>query len=227
MGNRRRVARCSPIGRAKAGNRGSPGPWCSSIDVVSSAMAALTVLVALLSAAPPAPIPMDQSAIFPPSTQSPEGIGGSAIFNALAVYCQAGAMNACSDLSIGAPFDSQYEAYGRTCAGRQPGDAFESCGDLLINTLASTEYRPTTTVLQPGTYFQEEVQPGIYVSGPITGEFCSWTARDEWGYTTNQAFVSSEGLSQTVTAMMILPIDRTVEIDSDCGPMTLVEAWTR
>ena len=78
-----------------------------------------------------------------------------------------------------------------------------------------------------GTYFQDEVLPGIYVSGPITGDFCTMTARDEWGYTTNSAFVSSDGLSQAVAAMIILPMDRTVEIDSECGPMTLVEAWIR
>ena len=136
-------------------------------------------------------------------------------------------VNRCSFVSHGRSHSPGRPTVSSTAAGRQPGDAFESCGDLLINTLASTEYRPTTMVLQPGTYFQDEVQPGIYVSGPITGEFCSSSARDEWGYTTNQAFVSSEGLSQTVTAMMILPIDRTVEIDSDCGPLTLVEAWAR
>jgi hypothetical protein len=189
---------------------------------------ALTILISLLWAAPPAPIPMEQSTIFPAATQSPGGIGGSAIFNALAVYCQAGAMNACRDLSSSAPFDSQYEAYGDSCAGRQPSDSSESCDDLLINSLAATEYTPQATVLQPGQYFQEELQPGIYVSGPITGDdACDWEAQDEWGYTTNDGFASPEGLSQAMTAMMVLPIDRTVEIDSECGPMTLVEAWTR
>ena len=190
-------------------------------------MFALAFAAALLTVAPPAPIPMEQSAILPPATQAPDGIGGSAIFNALAVYCFAGAMDACSDLSVEAPFDSQYEAYGRSCGGRMPGDSFDSCTNLLISALAAQPYTPTATVIQPGTYFQDEMQPGIYVSGPITGDFCSLTARDEWGYTTNSAFVSSDGLSQAVAAMMILPIDRTFEIDSECGPMTLVEAWSR
>jgi hypothetical protein len=192
---------------------------------------------ALVAAAPPttttpapvagAPIPIEQSAFLPPATRSPEGIGGSAIFNALAVYCQAGAMDACDDLRSEAPFDSQYEDYGNSCAGRSTED-FGSCDELLVTRLAATPYTMSTTVVQPGLYLAADVQPGIYVSGPISGEmFCSWEARDEWGYTTNSGFASSDDLSQTVTAMMILPTDYTVDIDGDCGPMTLVEAWAR
>jgi hypothetical protein len=170
---------------------------------------------------------MEQSAIFPPASRTPDGLGGSAILNSLAVYCQAGSMDACDDLSVEAPFDSQYGGFGDSCAGRSTED-FTICGELLVMRLASVPYTPTATVVQPGLHVAADLQPGIYVSGPITGElFCSWEARDEWGYTTNSGFVSADGLSQTVTAMMILPMDHTVDIDGDCGPMTLVEAWVR
>ena len=174
-----------------------------------------------------APIPMEQSAFFPPPTMEPEGMGESTIFNPLAVYCHAGAMDACDDLGLEAQFDTPYESYGNSCAGRSAED-FTICSELLVARLAATPYTMTTTVVQPGEHFAQELQPGIYVSGPITGEsFCSWEARDEWGYTTNSGFVGSEGLGQTVTALMLLPTDHTVDIDGDCGPMTLVEAWVR
>jgi hypothetical protein len=175
--------------------------------------------------APPAPIPMAQSAYFPASTASPEGIGNSAIFNALAVYCQAGSMNACSALYSESPYDSQYESYGESCGGRQPSDSYASCDELLVEALAATPYTLTTTMLQPGATF-EGLVPGIYISGPITADYCTWSTHDEWGYSTNSGYVSTDGLGQAVTAMMILPIDRSVEIDSECGPMTLVEVWS-
>ena len=62
----------------------------------------------------------------PESTEQPDGLGDDATLDALAEDCFAGGMEACDDLYRDAEFESAYETYGDTCAGRQP----EGTGDL-------------------------------------------------------------------------------------------------
>jgi len=50
----------------------------------------------------------------------PTGLGDDPTFNQLAQQCYDGDMQACDDLYIQSEVDSPYEAYGDTCAGRQP-----------------------------------------------------------------------------------------------------------
>ena len=71
----------------------------------------------------------------PPATQQPTGLGTDATLDAMAQSCFAGDMSACDNLFFAAPVNSAYEAYGDTCAGRQPPfsglcvDAFGPAGD--------------------------------------------------------------------------------------------------
>jgi len=50
----------------------------------------------------------------------PDGLGDDPTFNQMAQSCYDGDMQACDDLFLQSDVDSAYEAYGDTCAGRQP-----------------------------------------------------------------------------------------------------------
>jgi len=56
----------------------------------------------------------------PDATQEPTGLGTDATFDGYAQDCFDGDMQACDDLWEQSPVGSPYEAYGGTCAGRQP-----------------------------------------------------------------------------------------------------------
>jgi hypothetical protein len=50
----------------------------------------------------------------------PDGLGDDPVFDQYAKDCYDGLMEACDDLFLESEEDSLYEAYGDTCAGRQP-----------------------------------------------------------------------------------------------------------
>ncbi len=63
----------------------------------------------------------------PEPTEEPTGLGDDATFNGLAQDCYDGDMQSCDDLYDESPASSDYEAYGDTCAGRQPRGTFVYC----------------------------------------------------------------------------------------------------
>jgi hypothetical protein len=50
----------------------------------------------------------------------PTGLGDDPVMDAYAQDCFNGDMEACDNLFLESDIDSTYEAYGDTCAGRQP-----------------------------------------------------------------------------------------------------------
>jgi hypothetical protein len=69
--------------------------------------------------------------LIPPPTQEPDGLGTDAALDELAQECYDAEMASCDDLYERAPADSEYEAYGDTCAGRQPEDTRHYCSDVF------------------------------------------------------------------------------------------------
>ncbi len=69
---------------------------------------------------PTPPTTSSVPASIPPATQQPTGLGTDTTLDAMAQSCFAGDMSACDNLFFAAPANSAYEAYGDTCAGRQP-----------------------------------------------------------------------------------------------------------
>ena len=66
----------------------------------------------------------------PPATQQPDGLGDDETLNQLAEFCYGGGLIACDELYTVAPVGSPYEAFGDTCAGRQPAETNEFCSAL-------------------------------------------------------------------------------------------------
>jgi hypothetical protein len=64
--------------------------------------------------------PRSTSTAIPRATVPPEHLGSDPVFDVLAGKCFDGDMQACDDLFANAASNSLYEAYGDTCAGRQP-----------------------------------------------------------------------------------------------------------
>jgi hypothetical protein len=69
--------------------------------------------------------------LIPPPTQEPGGLGTDAALDELAQECYGAEMQSCDDLYERAPADSEYEAYGDTCAGRQPEHTRRYCSDVF------------------------------------------------------------------------------------------------
>ncbi len=67
----------------------------------------------------------------PPPTQEPDGLGTDAALDELAQECFGADMQSCDDLYERAPAGSDYEAYGDTCAGRQPEHTRRYCSDVF------------------------------------------------------------------------------------------------
>ena len=67
----------------------------------------------------------------PPPTQEPDGLGTDADLDELAQECYDAEMQSCDDLYERAPAESEYEAYGDTCAGRQPEHTRRYCTDVF------------------------------------------------------------------------------------------------
>jgi hypothetical protein len=69
--------------------------------------------------------------LIPPPTQEPDGLGTDADLDELAQECYDAEMQSCDDLYERAPAGSEYEAYGDTCAGRQPEHTRRYCSDVF------------------------------------------------------------------------------------------------
>ena len=69
--------------------------------------------------------------LIPPPTEEPGGLGTDGALDELAEECYDADMQACDDLYEQAPADSEYEAYGDTCAGRQPEQTRRYCSDVF------------------------------------------------------------------------------------------------
>ncbi len=82
----------------------------------------------------------------PPSSEPvpPEGLGDDPDLDALAQSCYVGDMAACDELYGSAESGSAYQAYGDTCAGRQPENTGNYC-TALQNPVPGTGVAPTTT----------------------------------------------------------------------------------
>ena len=52
----------------------------------------------------------------------PDGLGDDPVLDALAQDCFDGDLQACDDLFLDSPVDSDYETYGNTCGDRVPED---------------------------------------------------------------------------------------------------------
>jgi hypothetical protein len=67
----------------------------------------------------------------PPPTQEPDGLGTDPALDQLAQECYDAEMQSCDDLYQQAPAGSEYEAYGDTCAGRQPEHTRRYCSNVF------------------------------------------------------------------------------------------------
>ena len=104
----------------------SAGPAPTTVPAGPTTVPAVPTTVAVptppTTAGLPAP-PTTVAAVpasIPPATQQPTGLGTDTTLDAMAQSCFAGDMSACDNLFFAAPANSAYEAYGDTCAGRQP-----------------------------------------------------------------------------------------------------------
>jgi hypothetical protein len=67
----------------------------------------------------------------PDPVGTPEGLGDDPLLDALALACYVGDMQSCDDLFDDADGGSDYEAYGDTCAGRQPSGTLVYCTETF------------------------------------------------------------------------------------------------
>ncbi|NDI49020.1 hypothetical protein [Goekera deserti] len=65
----------------------------------------------------------------PAATREPTGLGDDPVLDELARSCYDGDMGACDDLYLESEFDSAYERYGDTCAGRKDAGTWSLCTD--------------------------------------------------------------------------------------------------
>lgn len=76
---------------------------------------------------PTGTVPASSSAQVPPPGLEPTGLGDDAALDALAQACYDGDLASCDTLFDSAPFNSDYQEYGDTCAGRQAPGTFKYC----------------------------------------------------------------------------------------------------
>lgn len=60
-----------------------------------------------------------------------QALGDDPVLDLLVEQCRRGNNQACDELFLTSPLGSEYETYGRTCAGRAPDGAEPSCFDEL------------------------------------------------------------------------------------------------
>ena len=135
-----------PDGRPwnQPGDPGGQPPTGSRGTVIALVVAAVLVLAAVgvamwllsgrdsrsSSAGPTSSTTQEQPApggALPPPTVTPDGLGDDPVLNQYAQDCYDGIMDACDDLYLESEEDSQYAAYGDTCAGRQPLGTDDFC----------------------------------------------------------------------------------------------------
>ncbi len=108
--------------------------WCV-VSFPGTSGPPTTVVSELPTTTPTAPtvapgtgtVPGTATAQLPAATLEPTGLGTDATLDALAQACYAGDMESCDRLFDDAPFNSPYQQYGDTCAGRQPTGTFLYC----------------------------------------------------------------------------------------------------
>lgn len=67
----------------------------------------------------------------PPATVPPDGLGDEPVLDELAEACFDGSMESCDLLALAAEEGTDYQAYGRTCGGRQAEDSGVLCGSAF------------------------------------------------------------------------------------------------
>ena len=72
-------------------------------------------------------IPTSPTSPIPEPTLEPTGLGADPTLDGLAQACYDGDMGSCDRLFDAAPFNSPYQQYADTCAGRQPPGTFKYC----------------------------------------------------------------------------------------------------
>ena len=119
----------------------SAGPAPTTVPAGPTTVPAVPTTVAVPHPADHGRVPTPPTTVvavpasIPPATQQPTGLGTDTTLDAMAQSCFAGDMSACDNLFFASPANSAYQAYGDTCAGRQPPfsglcvDAFGSAGD--------------------------------------------------------------------------------------------------
>ena len=90
----------------------------------------------------------------------PDGLGSDPELDALAESCYAGDMEACDELVRRADSGSEYQAYGDTCAGRQPPNTGNYCTAL--------EDPVAGSVVTASTDFTVESQPAVTTTSLVT-----------------------------------------------------------
>ncbi|MFV0309107.1 MAG: hypothetical protein ACK5OX_15350 [Desertimonas sp.] len=91
---------------------------------------------ATIITAPPLTIPDtivvadNPTGVFPPATETPDGLGADAQLDELAGRCYDGGLIACDLLWTLSPLGSAYETYADTCAGRQPTSTQRFCSQM-------------------------------------------------------------------------------------------------
>ena len=161
----------SPIGSAyesfaeTCAGRSLPIPGSCTTTFVSATAPTSTVPG---STAPPTTTPITTPTTtagnVPPPTQQPTGLGIDPALDALAQSCYDGDMQACDDLYFAADVNTAYEAYGDTCAGRQP-----PFSGLCTAAFGSSPTAPTapTTSGPPATVTTVPTVPST-TTGPTT-----------------------------------------------------------
>jgi hypothetical protein len=77
------------------------------------------------------------------TTDIPFAIGDDPVLDELAVDCSEGDMEACDDLYVQSPVDTNYEDFGNTCGDRFPDGAGGSCEEELGEGTTSDTVEPT------------------------------------------------------------------------------------
>jgi hypothetical protein len=103
---------------------------------------------------------------------APEGLGDDPALDALAQSCYAGDMAACDELYGSAELGSAYQAYGDTCAGRQPPNTGNYC-TALQNPVPGTGVNATTagvptSPVETSAEVVASTVPADTVAGPET-----------------------------------------------------------
>ena len=101
-------------------NQSNAAGWISSASSSSTSSAPTSARSSSSSSSrSSSSVPTGGGAI-PPATVTPDGLGSDPVLNRYAQSCYGGDMAACDQLYKHAGVGSPYEAYGGTCAGRQP-----------------------------------------------------------------------------------------------------------
>lgn len=119
----------------------------------------------------------------PPATLTPDALGADGQLDDLAASCYGGAMQACDDLYGQAPAGSAYEAYGDSCAGRQPQGSQQFC----TNVFSDASFTPVPEIPEQTPVIPQQV-PVNPEESPVTPTTVSETDMFGAGATTGSTF---------------------------------------